>query len=139
MRCPHCEETAIVERRERTELGDRRFRCYTCHREFNERTGTRFNHLQDPTDPSVSCCGGALQTQPPGSGGNGPRAGPDLYARSRAGWEAHLAPLLSDTLRKHRRGRSAELVCGQTYIKVKGRWTYLYRAIDRKGNLVDVC
>jgi putative transposase len=24
------------------------------------------------------------------------------------------------------------------YIKVKGRWTYLYRAIDREGNLVDV-
>jgi putative transposase len=26
----------------------------------------------------------------------------------------------------------------ETFIKVKGRWTYLYRAIDREGNLVDV-
>jgi putative transposase len=26
----------------------------------------------------------------------------------------------------------------ETYLKVKGRWTYLYRAIDRDGNLVDV-
>jgi len=24
------------------------------------------------------------------------------------------------------------------YLKVKGRWVYLYRAIDRDGNLVDV-
>src|SRR2546425_12496042 len=50
MRCPHCESTATTERRERTELGYRRFRCDTCQREFNERTGTRFNHLQYPTD-----------------------------------------------------------------------------------------
>jgi putative transposase len=26
----------------------------------------------------------------------------------------------------------------QTYLKVQGRWCYLYRAIDRNGNLVDV-
>jgi putative transposase len=25
-----------------------------------------------------------------------------------------------------------------TYIRVEGRWCYLYRAIDKKGNLVDV-
>ena len=50
MRCPHCESTATTERGERTELGYRRFRCCTCHREFNERTGTRFNQLQYPTD-----------------------------------------------------------------------------------------
>ena len=49
MRCPHCESSATSERRERTELG-RRFRCRACQREFNERTGTRFNHLQYPTD-----------------------------------------------------------------------------------------
>ena len=31
-------------------MGYRRFRCRTCKREFNERTGTSFNHLQYPTD-----------------------------------------------------------------------------------------
>ncbi len=25
----------------------------------------------------------------------------------------------------------------ETYLKVRGRWTYLYRAIDRDGNLID--
>src|SRR5262245_39508398 len=48
--CPHCNSPAPTERRGRTDLGYRRFRCCTCHREFNERTGTRFNHLQYPTD-----------------------------------------------------------------------------------------
>jgi len=50
MRCPYCEAADTRERRERTERGYRRFRCRPCQREFNERTGTRFNHLQYPTD-----------------------------------------------------------------------------------------
>lgn len=25
----------------------------------------------------------------------------------------------------------------ETYIKVKGRWTYLYRALDKSGAMVD--
>ena len=25
----------------------------------------------------------------------------------------------------------------ETYIKIKGKWTYLYRAVDSKGNTID--
>jgi putative transposase len=25
----------------------------------------------------------------------------------------------------------------ETYIKIKGEWMYLYRAVDKKGNTVD--
>ena len=27
---------------------------------------------------------------------------------------------------------------GETYVKVAGRWTYLYRAIDQHGQVIDV-
>jgi transposase-like protein len=27
--------------------------------------------------------------------------------------------------------------CDKTYIKVNGRWTYLYRAVDKQGRTVD--
>jgi putative transposase len=27
--------------------------------------------------------------------------------------------------------------CDETYVKVHGRWCYLYRAVDREGNLPD--
>jgi len=54
-------------------------------------------------------------------------------------WEAQLASMLSKMLRKHWRGRvGTSWYTDETYIKVKGCWTYLYRAIDRAGNLVDV-
>ncbi len=47
-------------------------------------------------------------------------------------WEAQLAPLLSKTLRKHRRGRiGPSWYVDETFIKVKGRLVYLYRAILR--------
>ena len=54
-------------------------------------------------------------------------------------WEAKLAPGLTESLRRRRRGkvgRSRDV--DETYIKVHGQWRYLYRAIDRSGALVDV-
>jgi putative transposase len=53
-------------------------------------------------------------------------------------WEARFAPLLTARLRAKRRGQGgAKWHADETYIKVDGRWCYLYRAIDREGNLVD--
>jgi putative transposase len=50
MACPHGQSTATVGRPDWTELGYRRFRCRTCKRGVNERTGTPYNLLQYPTD-----------------------------------------------------------------------------------------
>jgi transposase, IS6 family len=36
-----------------------------------------------------------------------------------------------------RRPRSASWRIDETYIKVRGKWTYLYRALDRRGNAID--
>lgn len=41
-------------------------------------------------------------------------------------------------MRAKRQGKAGKSwYVDQTYIKVKGKWCYLYRAIDRDGNLVD--
>ena len=56
-------------------------------------------------------------------------------------WEAKLLPIMGDELRKRRhstrRGAGTSWYVDETYPKVRGRWTYLYRAIDRDGNLID--
>jgi len=53
-------------------------------------------------------------------------------------WEARFAPLLAARLRAKRRGQAGtKWHADETYIKVHGRWCYLYRAIDRDGNLVE--
>ncbi len=54
-------------------------------------------------------------------------------------WEARFAPLVADQqLRIKRRGQAGRSwYVDETYIKVHGKWCYLYRAIDADGNLVD--
>jgi len=56
-------------------------------------------------------------------------------------WEERFAPLLSAQLKAKRRGQAGKSwYVDETYIKVHGQWHYLYRAIDREGNLgrVDI-
>ena len=48
MACPHCAITTTTELTMRTHLGYQTFRCSTCRRQFNERTGTPFNSLEFP-------------------------------------------------------------------------------------------
>lgn len=46
--------------------------------------------------------------------------------------------MVSKTLRSKRRGRMGRSWClDETYVKISGRSCYLYRAIDREGNLLD--
>jgi len=53
-------------------------------------------------------------------------------------WEARFTPLLTERLRTKRRGKAGVTWhCDETYVKVDGRWCYLYRAMDADGNLVD--
>ena len=53
-------------------------------------------------------------------------------------WEERFAPLLAEHIRRKRKGKvGRRWYVDETYIKVKGKWCYLYRAIDRDGNLVD--
>jgi putative transposase len=54
-------------------------------------------------------------------------------------WEAKLTPALAEGLRRRRRGKvGRSWYTDETYVKVRGRWCYLYRSIDRSGALVDV-
>src|SRR3954452_11070503 len=54
-------------------------------------------------------------------------------------WEAKLTPALAENLRRRRRGKvGRRWHVDESYLKVHGRWCYLYRAIDRSGTLVDV-
>ena len=56
-------------------------------------------------------------------------------------WEAKLLPVMSEALRKRRhgigRGSGQSWYVDETYLEVQGGLSYLYRAIDRDGNLID--
>jgi transposase-like protein len=124
-----------------TARGYRRFRCRDCGRGFNERTGTIFNRMQYP--PDVICLVVLWRLRYKLSFRDLAEmfldCGVVFTHEAVREWETKLAPELSEALRKHRRGRiGPSWYCDKTYLKVKGRGVYLYRAIDRDGNLVDV-
>ncbi|MCX4147917.1 IS6 family transposase [Paraburkholderia madseniana] len=52
-------------------------------------------------------------------------------------WVIKVVPLLKKTFRKHKRPVGKSWHVDETYIKVKGSWKYLYRAVDKAGNTID--
>ena len=52
-------------------------------------------------------------------------------------WIQAYAAQLEKRLRPHLRLTNGSWRVDETYIKVKGRWTYLYRAVDKTGQTID--
>jgi len=52
-------------------------------------------------------------------------------------WVLKYAPELDKRIRPHLRSTNDSWRVDETYIKVKGQWKYLYRAVDSEGNTLD--
>ncbi|UIN15941.1 IS6 family transposase [Yersinia ruckeri] len=52
-------------------------------------------------------------------------------------WVIRLVPLLDKAFRRHKRSVGRRWRMDETYIKVKGQWKYLYRAVDTDGQTID--
>ena len=52
-------------------------------------------------------------------------------------WAIRFLPLIEKVSRKHKRPVGGSWRMDETYIKVKGIWKYLYRAVDKQGKTVD--
>jgi putative transposase len=141
MRCIECDAEEVSERPERTARGYQRFRCRACGKQFNERSGGILNRAQYPSDIIALVVFWRLRYK------LSLRDLPEMFLirgvefsyEAVRDWEAKLTPSLIDNLRRRRKGRVGKSwYVDETYIKVQGRWCYLYRAIDRFGSLVDV-
>jgi transposase-like protein len=52
-------------------------------------------------------------------------------------WVYQYAPEIANRVRPLLKHLNDSWRCDETYIKVKGQWTYLYRAVDSKGKTID--
>ncbi len=143
MNCVCCGSAAVTERREVTARGYRRFRCRTCGRQFNERSAGVLNRTCLPSDiiAFVVFCRLRYRLTLRDLSEIMALRGIEVSHEAVRDWEAKLLPVMGDALRKRRhgtrRGSGASWFVDETYLKVRGRWSYLYRAVDRDGNLID--
>jgi IS6 family transposase len=52
-------------------------------------------------------------------------------------WVQTYAPEIEKRIRPHLRLSNGSWRVDETYVRVKGRWTYLYRAVDSRGQTTD--
>jgi transposase, IS6 family len=137
--CPHCERPNIVKNgRDRRDA--QVYRCADCGRSFTARTGTPFSGHSFP----AAVIGWAVR----------------WYLRFRLSyadvvewlaersiqvdastvfdWVQKFAPLYQDAAKAHRYRVGHRWSVDETYVKVAGRWGYVYRAIDEYGQVVEV-
>jgi len=116
------------------------FHCLECKHKFNERTGTPYNYLQFPTDIVLLVVLWRLRYKLSlrDLAEMFLERGFEFTHEAVRDWEARFTPLITQQLRCRRKGKAGRSWhVNETYIKVSGKWSYLYRPIDRDGTLVD--
>ena len=53
-------------------------------------------------------------------------------------WVIHYVPVFEKRWMKYARPTGSSWRVDETYIRVKGKWIYLYRAVDKQGRTVDL-
>ncbi len=141
MNCPSCAANSTLPLKSPTNLGYQQFRCRECSKQFNERTGTVYNFLEHPTDIVVltifyyyrfkNSLVDVVEHMA--------LRGIHLSHETVRLWSQRIGTAMALKMRLRRRGNShRKWNMDITYLKVKGYDMYLYRAIDKEGNLVDV-
>ena len=52
-------------------------------------------------------------------------------------WVHQYSPEIEKKVRKYLKPTNDSWRMDETYIRVKGKWKYLYRAVDSNGNTID--
>lgn len=138
MQCIRCGSERI-RKDGQTRLGGQRWRCNNCGRRFTARSASAFSQHTFPDDVI------ALAVR--------------WYVRYRLSyadvvewlaerglvvdrstiyrWVKRFLPLFGEAARPYRHLVGEKWRVDETYTRLQGRWTYIYRAIDQDGQVVD--
>ena len=122
-----------------TRLGGQRWRCNDCHRRFTARSTSAFSHHAFPDDVIALAVRWYVRYRLSYAdvvewfAERGLRVDRSTVYR----WVQRFLPLFGEAARAHRRPVGTKWRVDETYVRLQGGWTYVYRAIDEDGQVVD--
>jgi transposase-like protein len=138
MTCPHCASDRT--KKDGCLRLTQRFRCVSCERTFTDRSATPFARRQWPRDVVVTAVRWYFGFRLSAANVRDLLAerGIDVSARTVLRWAHTFGPLLATEWRRRAPQVGRCWFVDETYVRVRGRWRYLYRACDQHGQVVDV-
>src|SRR4051812_17201049 len=137
--CPRCERENIV-KNGRDRRGAPVYRCADCDRSFTALTGTPFSGHSFP--PAVIGLAVRWYLRFRLSYADVVEWLAERFIQVDAStvfdWVQKFAPQYQDAAKAHRHRVGPRWSVDETYVKVAGRWGYVYRAIDEYGQVVEV-
>jgi transposase, IS6 family len=120
--------------------GRQRYRCRACRRTFGDRTGTPFAGYRWPQEVITTAVRWYFRYRLSAADIRDLLAERriDVSARTVLAWAHTFGPLLAAAGRRQARRVGGRWYADETYVRVAGRWAYLYRAVDEHGQVVDV-
>ncbi len=139
VQCIRC-SSARTRRDGQTRLGGQRWRCNDCQRRVPARSTSAFSRHNFPNDVIALAVRWYVRYRL--------RYADVVEWLAERGitvdrstiyrWVQHFLPFFREAARAHRHPVGAKWRVDETYIRLHGRWTYLYRAIDQDRQVVDV-
>jgi IS6 family transposase len=138
MSWPRC-HSVIVTKDGTTQLGGRRFRCSQCGRRFTRRSSSAFSGRSFADDIIVLAVRWYVRYRLSYAEVS------EWLAERRVlvdqstiyRWVQRFLPLFGEVARKYRDPVGRDWRVDETYARIRGRWHYIYRAIDGHGQIVD--
>lgn len=140
MKCISCNSINVLKRTAVTKQGLAQYRCRHCGKYYNERSGTTYNFTQYPVEIITLVVFFyyryklslvditeimALRNV-------------NLSHETVRRWTQNCGTDLAEKCRSKRKRVQCKWHMDVTYLTIKGHWYYMYRAIDKAGNLIDI-
>src|SRR5918912_1803172 len=138
MPCPRCKSQAAT-KDGTTPLGGQRFRCRRCGRWFTRRSGSAFSGRAFADDIIALAVRWYVRYRLSYAEVSEWLAERGILVDQSTiyRWVQRFLPLFSEAARHHRQPVSPDWRVDETYARIRGRWHYIYRAIDGSGQIVD--
>jgi transposase-like protein len=138
MSCPRC-SSVIVTKDGTTELGGQRFRCSPCGRRFTKRSSSAFSGRAFPDDIISVAVRWYVRYRLSYAEVSEWLAERGIFVDQSSiyRWVHRFLPLFGNAARRYREPVGPDWRVDETYARVRGRWHYIYRAIDGNGQIVD--